>query len=131
MMKILVMDQEEQMADLLSFYFRPHGIQCVLKTTALEAIDYLETNKVDFIVLETELLEMGDSTFLHHIHKKWNIPFLIVSRKNSREEILKGFKSGADDYISKPFDYEELTERVSGILRRRCLISRVPPGFLM
>lgn len=119
MKKILIIDDEERIAELISFYFLPFGIQSVLKTNAVEAQTFLETNNVNFIILETELSGMRE--LCRGIKNIWKTPFIIASVNNDRNDILNGFTLGADDYICKPFDDAELIQRVANVLYRRGL----------
>ena len=119
MKKILIIDDEERIAELISFYFLPFGIQSVLKTDAVEGQTFLETNNVNFIILETKL--SGMKKLCRGINEIWKTPFIIASVNNDRNDILNGFTLGADDYICKPFDDAELIQRVANVLYRRGL----------
>ncbi len=120
MKKILIIDDEERIAELISFYFLPVGIQSVLKTNAVDAQTFLETNNVNFIILETKL--PGIKELCRGIKEIWKTPFIIASVNNDRDHIINGFKLGADDYICKPFDDDELIQRVANVLKRRGLL---------
>jgi DNA-binding response OmpR family regulator len=118
-MKILIVDKDEQMADLLSFYALPLGLTCVLRSTASEAMKFLATNKVEFIIMETNLPDMDEVNFCREIVEARKIPFMIVSENVSQEDMIKGLKLGADDYVIKPYYHNELIERVMNVLKRR------------
>jgi DNA-binding response OmpR family regulator len=119
MKKILIIDDEERIAELISFFFLPVGFQSVLKTNAIDAQTFLEMNNVNFIILETKLPGMKE--LCREISEIWKIPFVIASANNDRDDILNGFTLGADDYICKPFDDDELIQRVANVLKRRGL----------
>jgi DNA-binding response OmpR family regulator len=115
MKEILIIDDEERIAELISFFFLPVGFQSVLKTNAIDAQTFLEMNNVNFIILETKLPGMKE--LCREISEIWKIP----SANNDRDDILNGFTLGADDYICKPFDDDELIQRVANVLKRRGL----------
>ena len=117
MKNILIIDDGERIAELISFYFLPAGIQSVFKTNVADAQAYLMKNNVHFIILETGL--PGMTVFSREVSEMWKIPFIIVSVNRERDDILNGFTLGADDYITKPFDDNELIHRVANVLKRR------------
>lgn len=118
-MKILIVDDDEQMAGLISFYALPVGLTCVVKKTALDAIRYITTNKVEFIIMETNLSDMDETGFFRKIIEEWKIPFMIVSENDDLKDMIRCLKLGADDYVMKPFNNNELIERVMNVLKRR------------
>jgi DNA-binding response OmpR family regulator len=119
MKKVLLVDDETRMLDLLSLYLSPQGYSCIKKTTAQEAIRYLETEKVDIILLDVMMPEMDGWGACKKIRKQWDIPIIMLTARSEKMDIVKGLNIGADDYISKPFDEDELIARMEAILRRK------------
>jgi DNA-binding response OmpR family regulator len=106
------------MLDLLSLYLIPKGYTCIKRTSALEAIRFLEIDKADLILLDVMMPEMDGWQACKEIRKNWDIPIIMLTARSEKMDVVKGLKIGADDYISKPFDEEELIARIEAILRR-------------
>lgn len=117
--KILLVDDELRMLDLLSLYLTPKGYNCLKMTTARQAIQYLEEDKAEIILLDVMLPDMDGWEACQEIRKNWDIPIIMLTARSEKNDIVKGLKMGADDYISKPFDEEELLARIDAVLRRR------------
>lgn len=119
MKTILLVDDETLMLDLLSLYLSPHGYTCIKKESALEAIDYLTSHSVDLILLDIMMPEMDGLEACREIRKYWDTPIIMLTAMSEKADIVKGLNTGADDYISKPFDEDELLARIEAVLRRR------------
>jgi len=118
MKTILLVDDEPMMLDLLSLYLSPLGYNCIKKESAIDAIDYLQANSADLILLDIMMPEMDGWEACREIRKNWDIPVIMLTAMSEKTDIVKGLNTGADDYISKPFDEEELTARIEAVLRR-------------
>ncbi|MDL0421793.1 response regulator transcription factor [Caldifermentibacillus hisashii] len=119
MKTILIIDDEPVMLDLLSLYLSPLGFRCVKVDSGLKGIKYLEENNVDLILLDIMMPEMDGWETCKEIRKHWDTPIIMLTARDAKEDIVKGLKGGADDYISKPFDEEELVARIEAVLRRQ------------
>lgn len=119
MKTILLVDDEPMMLDLLSLYLSPLGYNCLKKESALEALQYLELHPVDLILLDIMMPEMNGLEACLEIRKYWDTPIIMLTAMSEKTDIVKGLTLGADDYISKPFDEEELIARIEAVLRRR------------
>ena len=115
---ILLVDNESLMLDLLSLYLTPAGYRCIKFNSAIDAINYLESHQVDLILLDIMMPEMDGWEACREIRQHWDIPIIMLTAMGEKPDIVKGLKIGADDYISKPFDEEELIARIEAILRR-------------
>ena len=118
MKTILLVDDEPLMLDLLSLYLSPLGYNCIKMTSALEALAFLEENKADLVLLDVMMPEMSGWEACQEIRKHWDIPIIMLTARSEKPDIVKGLKTGADDYITKPFDEEELIARIEAVLRR-------------
>jgi DNA-binding response OmpR family regulator len=116
--KILLVDDEVRMLDLLALYLSPKEYACIKMSSAADAIHYLETESVDLIILDVMMPDMDGWDACKEIRKKYNVPIIMLTARNDKIDVVKGLKLGADDYISKPFDEEELTARIEAVLRR-------------
>ncbi|MGG5254970.1 response regulator transcription factor [Neobacillus sp. SM06] len=119
MHKILLVDDEQRMLDLLSLYLTPKGYHCIKMTSAEAALHYLETDKADLLLLDVMMPEMDGFTACSKIRKASDIPIIMLTARGEKADVVRGLKLGADDYISKPFDEAELTARIEAILRRK------------
>jgi DNA-binding response OmpR family regulator len=115
---ILLVDDEPMMLDLLSLYLSPLGYKCIKKESAIDAIHYLHSHPVDLILLDIMMPKMDGWEACREIRKTLDIPIIMLTAMSDKTDIVKGLKTGADDYISKPFDEEELTARIEAVLRR-------------
>lgn len=118
MKNVLLIDDEQRMLDLLSLYLSPYGYQCIKKTSGKEGIHYLETEKVDIVILDIMMPEMDGWTICEKIRDFSNVPIIMLTARSSKEDIVKGLKTGADDYLPKPFNEQELLARIEAVLRR-------------
>lgn len=118
MKKIVLVDDEIRMLDLLSLYLTPKGYTCEKLTSAIDAIHYLETSTADLILLDVMMPEMDGWEACKEIRNKWDIPIIMLTARSEKADIVAGLKLGADDYISKPFDESELMARIEAVLRR-------------
>ncbi|MEH7093805.1 response regulator transcription factor [Neobacillus vireti] len=119
MTKILLVDDESRMLDLLSLYLTPKGYQCIKRTSAAEAIQYLHEDKADLLLLDVMMPEMNGWEACVEIRKELDIPIIMLTARSEKSDIIKGLNMGADDYISKPFDEDELIARIEAVLRRK------------
>jgi DNA-binding response OmpR family regulator len=118
MKTILLVDDEQRMLDLLTLYLEPKGYHCVTHTSALSALEYLASHSVDLVLLDIMMPEMDGWTLCAEIRKHWDIPIIMLTARTDKSDIVKGLGIGADDYISKPFDEDELLARIGSVLRR-------------
>lgn len=119
MKKILLVDDEVRMLDLLSLYLTPLGYHCIKMTSAEEAVSHLEKNRADLILLDVMMPGMDGWEACREFRKHWDIPIIMLTARSAKTDVVKGLKIGADDYISKPFDAEELIARIETVLRRK------------
>ncbi|MHC0038485.1 response regulator transcription factor [Pseudoneobacillus sp. C159] len=118
MKNILLIDDEPRMLELISLYLLPKDYHCIKFTSALDAIHYLETHPVDLILLDIMMPELDGWEACKMIRKKWDYPIIMLTARSEKPDIVKGLSIGADDYISKPFDGDELMARMEAVLRR-------------
>jgi DNA-binding response OmpR family regulator len=115
---ILLVDDETRMLDLISLYLTPRGYNCIKSTSGADALLYLDSHSADLILLDVMMPEMDGWTVCREIKKFWDIPIIMLTAKSEKPDIVKGLNIGADDYILKPFDEEELIARIEAVLRR-------------
>jgi len=118
MNKILIVDDEQRMLDLLSLYLTPHGHQCKTVTSGEEAITEVEKNNFDLVLLDIMMPNKNGWETCEEIRLLTDIPIIMLSARDQKPDIVKGLKLGADDYVTKPFDESELLARMDALLRR-------------
>ncbi|QFT88631.1 Transcriptional regulatory protein SrrA [Bacillus sp. THAF10] len=117
-MKILVVDDEANMRELLGMYLQKENYQVIFAENGNEALDLLYLHKIDLIILDVMMPEMDGFTTCKKIRQKYITPILMVTAKGDEWDKVKGLKLGADDYVMKPFSPKELLARVEALLRR-------------
>ena len=116
-MKILVVEDEAAIRDLICINLQLVGYEVFSAEDGLVAKDFLEKQKVDLILLDVMIPGIDGFSLIEHI-KKYNIPIIFVTAKESVLDRVKGLRLGADDYIIKPFETMELLARIEVVLRR-------------
>lgn len=125
MISILLVDDESRMLDLLSLYLTPHNYRCIKATSGSEAIQILLDMDIDLVLLDVMMPEMDGWQTCKQIREFSNIPIIMVTARDQKNDVVKGLQMGADDYISKPFHEEELVERIKAILRRVIPVDKI------
>ena len=116
--RILVVEDEPRLADLLRRYLERDGHLVTVVGDGLTAIGALDDGPIDLVVLDLMLPVIDGEAVLLAIRERGDTPVLIASAKRSDMERIAGLRMGADDYLVKPFNPHELTARVAAILRR-------------
>lgn len=125
MIKVLIVDDEKPICDLIDLNLTSAGYHCMAVQDGLEAIDCLERESFDLVLLDIMLPGADGYDVMEYI-RPMGIPVIFITAKHEVKNRVKGLKLGADDYIVKPFDVVELVARVEAVLRRynkteRCL----------
>ena len=118
---ILLAEDDENLGKLLVSFLQAKGFTVELARNGKVAYELFNSTKHEFnlLILDVMMPEMDGFTLGSEIRLlDKNIPFLFLSAKSMKEDKLKGFDVGADDYITKPFSMEELLARISAILKR-------------
>jgi len=116
--KILVVDDEKEIADLLEIYLISDGFEVLKAYNGEEGLKILEQEKVDLMLLDVMMPGIDGLEMCRRVREDKNIPIIIVSAKSQELDKILGLSTGADDYVSKPFNPLELMARVKSQLRR-------------
>ena len=116
--KILIVDDDENIADLISLYLVKECFDTEIVTNGLDALESFKTYQPNLILLDIMLPGMDGYEVCQEIRKSSNVPIIMLSAKGEVFDKVLGLKIGADDYIMKPFDSNELVARVRAVLRR-------------
>jgi DNA-binding response OmpR family regulator len=119
-MKVLIVEDEKHLADGLRFNLEIDGYEVKIASDGEEALEILSKETFDVIVLDVMLPKIDGFTVASRLREAENFtPILMLTALGKSEHILKGFASGADDYLAKPFDLQIFLARIKGLLRRR------------
>lgn len=118
MAKILIVDDEKDIAELISDVLVDEGFETIIKNDGETALKELENNSFDLILLDIMMPKISGTEVCSKIRSTTNTPIIFVTAKNSLIDKVVGFEYGADDYITKPFQIEELVARVKAHIRR-------------
>jgi DNA-binding response OmpR family regulator len=117
--KILLAEDDENLGTLLREYLIAKGFKTDLFVNGELALTGFKKNKYDICILDVMMPKMDGFTLAREIKKINNaMPYIFLTAKSLKEDVLEGFAIGADDYITKPFSMEELMFRIKAILRR-------------
>ena len=117
--KILVVDDEKGIRELIRLYLKKKKYEVQEAKNGLEAIDIVRNSDVDLILLDIEMSGMNGFETCKAIREFSNVPILFVSCKKELTDRIEGLEIGADDYITKPFDFHELEARIEVVFRRK------------
>ncbi len=115
---VLIIEDDREIGELIGMYLEKEGITFELCTTAEEGFLILEAGSFDLLVLDINLPGMDGFEALRELRKKKNIPVVIVSARDTDEDLILGLGLGADDFVTKPFSPKVLAARVRAHLRR-------------
>lgn len=116
--KILVVDDEQPIADILQFNLEKEGYQVVCAYDGGEALEKVEQEHPDMVLLDVMLPVKDGMEVCREIRKKYTMPIIMLTAKDSEIDKVLGLEMGADDYVTKPFSNRELIARVKANLRR-------------
>ena len=117
MYNILVVEDELKIAQTVMDYLRREGYAVLHAATIAEALK-LVSSDIDLIVLDLMLPDGQGEDLCAHVVGLYNTPVIMLTSKRSEQSRINGFASGADDYLAKPFDLDELEARLRALVRR-------------
>ena len=117
-MNILIVDDEQDIAELISDVLKDEGYNTTIANNGYQAIDSVKNNKYDLILLDIMMPGLDGKSTCEKIRDIISCPIIFVTAKTTLSDKVEGFDSGADDYITKPFEPKELIARVKAHLRR-------------
>ncbi|MBO1263941.1 MAG: response regulator transcription factor [Clostridia bacterium] len=115
---ILIVDDEKEIRDLIEIYLSNEGYETIKATNGVEALEVVEKNHVDLIILDIMMPKKDGIQACMELRKTKNMPVIMLSAKSQDMDKIMGLTSGADDYLTKPFNPLELIARVKSQLRR-------------
>ena len=119
MIKVLIVDDEKPICDLIDLNLSAAGYQCTAVQDGIRAIELIEEDRDAFdLILLDIMLPGADGYDVMEYIRPLQIPVIFITAKHEVKDRVKGLKLGADDYLVKPFDVVELVARVEAVLRR-------------
>ena len=117
--RVFVVDDEPSIRELVSDVLVLAGLEIVTATDGLSALDMIRKEKFDLFILDINLPKIDGFTLLEKIRERdTQTPIIMLTARVEKDDVTHGLRSGADDYVRKPFSVEELVLRVKGLLRR-------------
>jgi DNA-binding response OmpR family regulator len=116
--RILVVDDDKEIANAIDKLLTMEGYEVIKAYNGMEALDALVANNVQLIILDVMMPKLDGLSTTLKIREKKNIPIIILSAKSEDSDKILGLSMGADDYVTKPFNPQELVARVKSQLRR-------------
>ncbi|MDD5051228.1 MAG: response regulator transcription factor [Sulfuricurvum sp.] len=118
MINILMIEDDIELAQLLKVRLKKDEIEVTIAATPLEGLNLFQTNLFDMLVLDLSLPQMDGMEICRLIRQESQIPIIISSARSDIRDKMMGFSRGADDFLPKPYDPQELIFRIDAILRR-------------
>lgn len=116
--KILIVDDEAEIADLIEVYLKNENYTVFKFYTATEALECINTTTLDLAILDIMLPDINGFTLCQKIRERYTYPVIMLTAKDAETDKITGLTLGADDYITKPFRPLEMVARVKSQLRR-------------
>lgn len=120
---ILVVDDEQAIADLIEIHLLSEGYRVIKAGSGEEAVRLVESQQPDLVILDIMMPGMDGLAVCRAIRRDRNVPILMLSAKSEDVDKILGLKTGADDYLTKPFNPLELVARVKAQLRRYLMLN--------
>jgi two-component system KDP operon response regulator KdpE len=115
---ILLIDDEAQVRDMLGTGLGSQGADVIAVQSGEEALEVMRHRTVDLVLMDLDMPGMGGLEACRAIHSGWDVPIIVVSVLNTDHDKIAALDAGADDYVNKPFSFDELLARVRAHLRR-------------
>ncbi|MCR1848631.1 response regulator transcription factor [Paeniclostridium sordellii] len=123
MKRILIVEDEENISDILSYSLKKEGYETKIAGTGIEALELTSSFRPNLIILDLMLPDMNGLDICKEVTTMYSIPIIMLTAKSDTIDKVLGLELGADDYITKPFNIREVIARVKSIFRRISLLS--------
>lgn len=117
--KILLVEDDQNFGDVLRSYLEMHDYEVILATDGVQGLEVFRKHHFDLCVFDVMMPRKDGFTLAKDVRERnKEVPIIFLTAKTMKDDVLQGFKAGADDYINKPFNSEELLFRIQAILKR-------------
>lgn len=118
-MNILIVEDNDDINSMIKNYLMKSGYDCDQAFSGTEALMYFKMNIYDLVILDLMLPGMSGESLLNHIRQISDLPVIVLTAKDTLDSKVEVLGAGADDYLCKPFELEELLARIQVQLRKR------------
>jgi len=136
-MKALIIDHDHDLLDVMTYALRRDGYEVVTAADGLQALERFRAETPDIVLLEAQLPKLSGFEVCTRLRHLSEVPIIFMTARVQEEDVLRGLRVGADDYVAKPFSLKQLAARMETILRRcrsdqyRHAISEVRAGDIV
>lgn len=116
--QILVVEDQEEISSIVSKYIEKEGYNCLTSKDGFEALNIFNNNMIHLVLLDIMMPGIDGFEVLKELRKISEVPVIILTARQEEVDRLKGFDTGADDYVIKPFSVKELMMRVKRLIKR-------------
>jgi DNA-binding response OmpR family regulator len=116
--QVLLVDDDRQLGRLMSQFMAEEGFEVECSTDGISGLERAQAKRFDVILLDVGLPELDGFSVLHQMRRTMETPIVMLTSRSTIPDRLAGLNNGADDYLSKPFDPDELVARIRAVLRR-------------
>lgn len=116
--RVLVVDDEEMLISVISYALKRVGLEVVSAATGMEALEVVDSQNVDLILLDVLLPDANGHDLCREIRLRTQTPIIFLTARSDQADVIAGLEAGGDDYLGKPFSIEELLLRINAMLRR-------------
>ena len=116
--RVLAVDDEVEFLRLMGLWLEKAGYEPILAEDGVEALRKLYQLRPSLVVMDLMMPRLNGYETCRRIREMSSVPIIILSVRNDKADILRGFDAGADDYLVKPFEFSELSARIKAVLRR-------------
>lgn len=121
--KILIVEDDPNFGTILADYLRMQGFDVSLAANGIDGLEYVIKNPVDLCVLDVMMPGLDGFTLAEKIRNvRSELPFVFLTAKHLKEDIMQGYQAGASDYLTKPFDTEIMLMKIRVLLQRHAEI---------
>jgi len=117
-MRILFADHDVQLLDVAAYALRKEGYQVITATDGARAVERWRADRPDVVVLDTDLRGLDGFAACRTIREQATTPVILLSTRIDDDQVVRGFRMGADDYVAKPFSHRQLAVRIRALLNR-------------
>lgn len=125
---VLVVDDDREIVKAIGILLEQEGYEVLKAYDGLQALDILSTHQVRLVLIDVMMPKLDGLSAVMRIREKQNIPIIVLSAKSEDTDKILGLSMGADDYVAKPYNPQELAARVKSQLRRYTLLGDIHAG---
>lgn len=133
--KLLLVEDEQILSELLTEFLEAEGYEVICASNGEEGLDRFLDRQPDICLFDVTMPRMNGIKLLEKVRRfDFNTPIMILTARSLKEDVIKALKTGADDYVTKPFNFQELNLRLKNILRRSnkgCSLGNYRIGMFM